>query len=414
MTALTLPQKISLSFAAQAFSEIFPIQSLIHVGYGSGRGDFCFWKLLSPKSVYLIDAHSIVNVPKSDDFSVKCVQATLSAGGGIRDWTHSQLASENSLLSEKAILSRWPHVKGLGVKPVDTLTLDNLIINEDINSSNWLLIDCHPAHEVLLGASTLLAGIEVVVLRGVSSETEVFPAQSCLESLCIQLNAFGLKLAHSLKQDNDLFIDALFVRFDYKKRLTLSIESSRHSLQLACEKFDQSFKECNALAQSLEVLQVERDQLRGTSDETAQELGAVKAQVAELEQQRTILNKSLEVLQVERDQLRGTSDETAQELLALKDLVTKLDKEKGELTAARDAEAKAKTEANGRLAALEKDKAALTTAREVESKAKADFEQRNVFLEADNADLQARQQLFHEELVKAEAQIDLIKDLLLC
>ena len=143
MTAHTLPQKIPLSFVAQAFSKLFPIQSLIHVGYGSGRGEFCFWKLLSPKSVYLIDAHSIENVPKSDDFSVKRVQATLSAGGGIRDWTYSQLASENSLLSEKSILSRWPHIKGLGVKPVDTLTLDNLLSNEEIDNSNWLLIDCH-------------------------------------------------------------------------------------------------------------------------------------------------------------------------------------------------------------------------------------------------------------------------------
>ena len=202
-----------------------------------------------------------------------------------------------------------------------------------------------------------MAGIEVVVLRCVPSETEVFPAQSCLESLCVQLNAFGLKLVHSLKQDNDLFIDALFVRFDYKKRLTLSIESSHNSLQLACEKLDQSIAERTALTKSLEGLKVERDQLRDSSEATAQELGALKAQAAEFDQERTALTKSLEGLKVEREQLRIKVDSQLIELDSIKSNLSKTEKQLVET---------------------------------------------RIF-----------QQMHDEEMIKAEAQIELIKDLLL-
>jgi hypothetical protein len=357
MSVLTLPQKIPLSFVAQAFSELFPIQSLIHVGYGSGRGGLSFWRQLSPKSVFLIDAHEIVSVPKSDDYSVKCVKATLSAEGGTRNWTHSQLASEDSLLSDKAILSRWPHVKGLGVKSVDTLTLDNLISIEDIHGANWLLIDCNPAHEVLSGASSLLADIEVVVLRGYFSDIEAYPSQSRMESLRGQLNKFGLKLVYLIKQDNDLTIDALFVRFDYKDRLTVSIESSHHSLQLACEELNQSIEDQTALTRRLQALKVERDQLLATAEAATQEVGAMKARSSELEQDRTALTKSLLALKVERDQLQINVDSYRIELESSK------------------------------LQLIENQK--------------------------QFAETRLIQQMLDEEMIKAEAQIELIKDLLL-
>jgi hypothetical protein len=398
MTLNTLANKIPLSFVARAFSELFPIQSLVHVGYGTGRSDFSFWKHLSPQSVFLIDAKSIVNIPSSEHFSVKCVQATLSAEGGTRDWTHSQLLSEDSLLSEKAILSRWPHVKGLGVMPVNTLTLDSVLSFEDIQNCNWLLIDCHPAHEVLKGSNSLLSDVEVVLLRSFSSETEFGPAQSSFEILCQQLNDSGLKIAYAHKHDNDLIIDCLFVRFDYKKRLALSIESSNNSLQVAFNKINQSFEVNSALSQTILDLKQERDQLRIAVDTAAHELGAIKLQATELQQERPALLQTIEDLQQERDQLRIAVDTAAHELGAIKLQATELQQERPALLQT--------------IEDLQQERDHLKSNLE-NSRHELELSKSTMFeMEKQNAEILVRQQMIDKEMAKAEVQINLLKDLL--
>jgi hypothetical protein len=69
---------------------------------------------------------------------------------------------------------------------------------------------------------------------------------------------------------------------------------------------------------------------------------------------------------------------------------------------------------------LTRAKAELTTQRDAEAQAKASaqqeiisLQQRIQQLEADTQQTQYRHQLQHEEMIKAEAQIELIKDLLL-
>lgn len=100
--------------------------------------------------------------------------------------------------------------------------------------------------------------------------------------------------------------------------------------------------------------------------------------------------------------------------------IAELTKEKTELAAARDAQEKAGADALAeRDAALEAKDAAtatiatLTRERDQARKQHADQSARMEQLEADNAQAHHRQQLMQDELIKAEAQIELIKDLLL-
>jgi hypothetical protein len=297
-----------------------------------------------------------VNAPKSDHFSVKCIKATLSAEGGVRDWSHSQLATEDSLLSKSALLFRWPHVKGLGLKHVDTSTLDNVVHCESIKNFNWLLIDCHPAHEIICGATSLLTDVEVVVLRAVSSETKIWPPHSSLDYLSEQLINFGLRLVYFFKQDNDFFIDALFVRNDYKQLLETNIESSRQELNLTHNKLHQSYEENSAMAQSIEGLESERDQLRGKVDAATLELDALQARVIEQSQESSAMAQSIEGLESERDQLK----------IIIENIRIELESSKTQLT------------------------------------------------ESNNLNITSKmyKKMFEEEMTKAEAQIDLMKDLL--
>ena len=97
--------------------------------------------------------------------------------------------------------------------------------------------------------------------------------------------------------------------------------------------------------------------------------------------------------------------------------IAALTKEKTELAAARDVESKAKATAVAERDAAVKAKddtiTKLTQERDQARKQHADQAARMQQLEAENAEAHHRHQLMQEEMIKAEAQIELIKDLLL-
>ena len=102
-------------------------------------------------------------------------------------------------------------------------------------------------------------------------------------------------------------------------------------------------------------------------------------------------------------------------------------KARAEITTARDEQAKLAAERQQRIDAAIKDKALLSTerdtlakertalvaARDEQTKAAREARQKLATLEAEMAEIVARHGLLQEELIKAEAQIELIADLLL-
>jgi peptidoglycan hydrolase CwlO-like protein len=109
---------------------------------------------------------------------------------------------------------------------------------------------------------------------------------------------------------------------------------------------------------------------------------------------------------VEKDALESRLAGVHEELIGLKQMHVALEQEKSTLL--------------GRHHELEQDLKALTCARDEQvklaqerSKQINDLQQQIQSRQAGEVDLAARQQLMHEEMVRAEAQIDLIKDMLL-
>lgn len=88
-------------------------------------------------------------------------------------------------------------------------------------------------------------------------------------------------------------------------------------------------------------------------------------------------------------------------------------KEKADLITACDALAKEKVELSGLRDALLKEKVALTEQLGALQAQLQDHRGKVQLLETTNYELTARQALMNEELIKAEAQLELIKDLLL-
>ena len=190
--------------------------------------------------------------------------------------------------------------------------------------------------------------------------------------------------------------------------------------QLAVERqaaLDALAKEMAELAQAKAQLESEKSALAGRHDEQAKLATERQAQLEQLAQAKA-------AVELER----------GQEIEALKQTQAQREQAIAQLTQARDGQAQLAAERQTALDALTKEKADLAQAKaQLESEKSAlagrhdeqaklaaerlkqlnEIQQQIQSRQAGEAELVARQQLMHEEMVRAEAQIDLIKDLLL-
>ena len=150
----------------------------------------------------------------------------------------------------------------------------------------------------------------------------------------------------------------------------------------------------------------ERDALAKEKATLTQEHDTAVQHAQELQTRVDTLGQELKQRTAERDH---TSNERAK-FLAERDALAK---DKATLTQERDSVSGERQKAAAERDNLAKEKALLVQARDEQTKAARDARQRVSTLEAELAELGARHGLLREELVKAEAQIELIADLLL-
>lgn len=181
--------------------------------------------------------------------------------------------------------------------------------------------------------------------------------------------------------------------------------------------------ECAKLKKERDSLSQERDTLKQQHNEQAKATEAAQSECVKLKKERNSLSQ-------ERDSLKQQYDEQAKAIEAAQAESVKLKKERNSLGQERDSlkqqhdeQAKAIEVAQSECAKL-KEKAQRIETLEQESKqlkaqSQIRFEQLSEHkshvarLETENQQLRKRQDLMQEELVKAEAQIELIKDLAL-
>jgi len=189
----------------------------------------------------------------------------------------------------------------------------------------------------------------------------------------------------------------------------------------------QAIAQRDQLANDKAALTAARDEQTKLAAERQAALSTLQTQHDSLVQEKAKLIANSAELAKAKDQL---STQLAAETKARTEALAQRDadaKAKAEAVAQRDAEAKAKSDAIAQRDQLAKEKAALTVARDEQAKLATDRQtalvtlqqesetklQRFQRMEADNQEHAMRQQMMQDELIRAEAQIELIKDLLL-
>ena len=118
---------------------------------------------------------------------------------------------------------------------------------------------------------------------------------------------------------------------------------------------------------------------------------------------RDLEAKAKEVLIAEKDELLKTIGQMNSNLQ-----LARVELDNRDVTSA-----KLIAEAKQRVDAEHKSKTEIQAKLQVEAKIKSDLANRNQTLEAENLELERRQKVMNEELLKAATQIELIKDLLM-
>lgn len=300
----------------------------------------------------------------------------LAEQDGPATYHHLSLVAESGLIPAETLQCCWPNIRTLATHVTTGICLDSAVDrvqngtepNTNHRKANWLWLGCLPALPLLRGATACLAHTDVLFARVITHAAA--QADSALEPLREYLLHKHFTLLCIQPERNPALATAVFVR-QHKPELIQQLKQEVQAKQALQAKLD---AEAKALAEA-------------------------KAQAQQLSTDKA-------TLQTQKDAEAKAKAEAQQKL---------------------DAESKAKAESNTQRDLLVKEKAALTAARDEQAKLAAErlsaltAHQQAAFnkqkqlqlVETENKEFVARQLLMKSELSKAEAQIELMKELFL-
>lgn len=420
-------------------------------------------------------ANTRQSLPKTTAWQMR--SAVLADHAGEAGFFTASNPGEDGLVPPQQLAELWPNLRTTAERTCTTQTLHALLAEPELAGltkadDTWLVIDCLPALRILQGAGALLQRCKVISLRVLLEPLEQEEPGSTLAEAERYLAEHHFRCIHCTEENHPQIGQALFLRDDsvqHGKEIACFIQAQA---DLADERDNLEQQNtallatCQALKAKNTALQTEREALRQdntalaakrqaqldaltkekaelltASDALAQEKAAITAardeqtklanerltRIEMLTRDKTGLAAAREKLTGERDQqaklaaerqsqLDTLARETA-ELLAARDALAK---EKASLTAARDEQIRLANKRQALIDTLTQEKTSLAVAREKltgerdqQAKLTTERDERIRQLEAELQERLMRLHLMQDELVKGEAQIELIKDLLL-
>lgn len=437
--------------AVSLLQQLLPPTSAIVVGVNRLNPVWLSWPRLSHDRVLLIDAQAdrlqAVHQHLQQTRGWRTIEAVLDSTDATAPFHAMSHAGESGLLPDSTLQQLWPNIRSLHSATRPTQQLDTLLAGDPglsalgEEAAGWLIVDCLPALRVLRGAAQHLQRCAVVAARVlVGRAAEAGIQDATLAELQSALTPLGFRHALSLEETHPDIVTAIFVR-DGGSVPSEAIAERDAAVQAR----DQAIADRDAAIHARDQALADRDAAIQARDQALAERDALQDQVAPLQNEAAALSEQLKDLthawemeiQAKTDAIaardgerKATTEAMKARELALTQLQAKeaelsaLTKEKAELVAARDEAVKALEAAiverdavladhEAALKSAEKSIQQLTLERDEARQQLADQSERMQQLEAENAEAHRRHQLMQDEMVKAEAQIELIKDLLL-
>ena len=422
---------LSLGVLLNALAVVQRPTRIVHVGIGDGKGESSVWIDWSLTKALAIDAEPINIEVLNANSQFKALidvqtQVIAETEGSVAYFVASN-PSENGLIDPSLLKMVWPsltlsHQTERDATTLDRAALDMLDVSKDANAEPlWLIVDALPGVSILSGGTKLLEASSLVFVRalaeagfrGEPAGADVAAIDRLLEdkgfSRVIYLPGLNPKIGHAIyarKKILDVIspaeteaLNQLAEANKTAEELTVSLKQSSENLQALQAKLDATSQERDAAQANAAGLSLKLQEQTKAKETALNQLSEAKKSAEAL---TVSLKQSSENLQA----LQAKLDATSQERDAAQANAAGLSSKLQEQTKAKETALNQLSEANKNAEALTAKLKAKETALETE----LGQVQR---LSLENQELIHRQQLMNEELVKAEGQISLIKDLLL-
>ena len=344
--------------------------------------------------------------------------------------------SLGQLLAEQALDEQQPHLL-LIAAPGQAMQLLQGTPAGVLQAFTWLLIECssEPLYQCDASASEISAWLQGLGYDLVSDDPDAIYPQSkmlfkrnpsMLESLRLSSEVAELRSqrVHAAQASRQ---QIAAMQQQLQQRDATLVEQTRLTNERQTQ-IDMLAKENAELTAALDALGKEKISLGVARDEQTKKLASERqAQIDALGKEKADLASARDALAREKSELTKARDEQAKlaserqakiDALSIEkaDLAAAgdaLSKEKIEITKTRDEQTKLASERKGQLDKITAERDQVQKSVAEQKKTFDNAQQQIKTLENEASESLQRQQLLQEELIKAEAQIELIKDLLL-
>jgi hypothetical protein len=463
MTSLTTPNNgirvevpVPWHAAWQMLRTLFQPDAVIHVGAGRGIGEIHAWRDWGVSRAWLIDADGermawARQMGGPEGWQV--MEAVVAGKPGPVVFHQTNHPAEDGLLPPEQLSALWANLRTVSQVPAQACTLDEILGPGCTGGCAWLLIDCLAAEDILAGSLATLSGVQVVCARVVGQEGDqtierLLAPRGFLRVARVESN--HPHLGHvAFVRDLAARVEQLLLKWQ-----TLRSENAAMGEALVNETRgkDEALKRLagqtgayanletdrNALATKIQQLQAEHLALQADRETLANSRAAEARAHADLLGQHDALKQELkraqaahQTLSVEKDSLAAQRDAETESCIAelneVKSAYDALRVERDVLVTARIADVKSKADLQARYEQETKERDTLQSKCQHEAEANiamidrlkvaeknnAELIARIRELDEENADLKLRVGRMTEEIIRAEGQIDLIKDLVL-
>ncbi len=336
-----------------------PQTGVVYVGAGTGSSLSSHVNDLA-KTVVLIEADESYTsrLQQLSDLKQNWILLTETLNSQVEEKTFYYLSNtaESSVVAPSYLNSIWKNLSIVKERSVITTTLADVLqtVEVKLESLNWLVIDCLPALPVMQGAGEYNEAWDVISARVIIDES-IGGGQGLLKK---EVDAYLFEMGYrciAVEEERQPAIARALYVMDWRKIQAKVVSELQGQNQ--------------QLTQQLTQSKAEQDKLSAEHTKT----------VSELQGQNQQLTQQLTQSKAEQDKLSAEHTKTVSELQGQNKQLTQQ----------------------------------LTQSKAEQDKLSAEHTKTVSELQSQNAELLMRKSLLQDEILRAEAQIELIKDVLL-
>jgi hypothetical protein len=434
----TLPMQSWLDYLRY----LIPVTGVVHVGAGTGQDAvrYAHWNV--PFTV-LIEAeesyHDKLSAVASGIPGCTVHTALLSDREEEMDFYLATNPNENGVLPPEILAGLWRNLKTKEHRQLNASTLDRLLaaLSLETETINWVVIDCLPALPIMRGAIQHLDSWDVIIARVVLNDTQLQAAGTTKAEVDAFLSKHGYRCIAYEEERQPAIGRALYAR-DWKASLharlitlereavkqaeaNAQIQKAKDEQKLLALESQQQVKQLSKAkeeqAAQLTEAHVRISQLTVVAESSKRETSEIRS---ELEKFTSVYNAAVEAQHTESGEWRTRFEEAMLSRDEYSRLASNSEARLAQVIKERDEHAHWHAENAAWAKSLKSENEslksecnALKSEVEVLCRARDQLNQATSQLQARIEEQATRQQLLDDEVIRAHAQLDLVKDILI-